>query len=126
MKDDPKIFKIHGKAQLLIRLWQEIPKSFLLSLAVFLASIFLVNLENQRLSQKILGQQTQIKADQQTITAWEQILEERPDYRDGWIQLAAAYYKIGERLRAKEALEKAKALDPNNETILNFEKFLEE
>ena len=78
------------------------------------------------MSQKILGQQTQIRADQQTITAWEQILEERPDYRDGWIQLAAAYYKIGERLKAKQALEKAKALDPNNETILNFEKFLEE
>jgi cytochrome c-type biogenesis protein CcmH/NrfG len=126
MKAHLEVFGIQKKIQFLTQLWQEIPKSFLLSLTIFLVSIFLVNQENQKMSQKILGQQTQIRADQQTITAWEQILEERPDYRDGWIQLAAAYYKIGERLKAKQALEKAKALDPNNETILNFEKFLEE
>lgn len=94
------------------------------SLILFLVCLSLVNLENQKLAQKILGAQTQLKADQQTITVWEQILDERPDYRDGWVQLAAAYYKIGDKQKAKEALLKAKAIDPTNEVILNFEKLL--
>jgi len=87
--------------------------------------MLLVTIENKKQEQKILGLQTQLKADQQTIAAWEQILEERPDYRDGWIQLAAAYYKIGDKQKAKEALQKAKLIDPDNEIILNFEKFLD-
>ena len=100
--------------------------SLLVSLAFFLLTLFSVNLENQRMFKKVLGAQTQLKLDQQTIAAWEQILDERPDYRDGWIQLAAAYYKIGDKQKAKEALLKAKALDPTNEVILNFEKLLED
>lgn len=84
----------------------------------------MVNIENQRTAQKILGAQTHLKLDQKIITYWEQILEERPDYRDGWIQLAAAYLKTGEKSKAKEALSRAKTLDPTNETILNFEKLI--
>lgn len=114
------------KVLFLIHPWKRIPKSFLLSLIVFLLSIWLVNLENQKMALKVLGQQTELKTDRQTITAWEQILKERPDYRDGWIQLAAAYYKTGEKIKARETLLKAKALDPTNETVLNFEVFLEE
>lgn len=86
--------------------------------------MFLVTVENKKQEQKILGIQTQLKADQQTIAAWEQILAERPDYRDGWVHLAAAYYKAGDKQKARQALQKAKALDPTNEIILNFEKLL--
>jgi len=106
-------------------MFKKIPKKFIFSLIFYLSSMLLVTIENKKQEQKILGLQTQLKADQQTIAAWEQILEERPDYRDGWIQLAAAYYKIGDKQKAKEALQKAKLIDPDNEIILNFEKFLD-
>ena len=107
-------------------MFKKIPLKLILSSFFFLVCLSLVSFENQRTAKKILGAQTQLKADQQTILAWEQILDERPDYRDGWIQLAAAYYKIGDKQKAKEALKKAKALDPTNEVILNFEKLLED
>lgn len=104
---------------------KKINLKLVLSLIFFLVCLSLVNLENQRTAQKILGAQTQLKANLQSITAWEQILDERPDYRDGWVQLAAAYFKADEKIKAKEALQKAKELDPTNEVILNFEKLLE-
>jgi len=97
----------------------------LLSLLFFLFSLILINSENQKKQIRVLGSQTLLKTDQNIIAAWEQILEERPDYRDGWIQLAATYYKINQIEKARQALSKAKALDPTNEVILNFEKLLE-
>ena len=105
-------------------MFKKIPKKFLLNLVFFIATLFLVNLENQKMAQKTLGAQTQLKVDQQTVAAWELILDERPDYRDGWIQLAAAYFKAGDKQKAKEALLRAKVLDSTNEIILNFEKLL--
>ena len=68
--------------------------------------------------------QTELKTDQKTAFDWEQILTERPDYRDGWIYLAAAYYKLGNKEKAKQALSRAKTLDPTNVTILSFEELL--
>lgn len=103
---------------------KKLPKKFILSLFFYFFSMLLVTFENKKQEEKILGAQIQLKTDQETIVAWEQILEERPDYRDGWIQLAAAYYKIGDKQKAKEALSRAKAIDPANKTILNFEKLL--
>lgn len=103
---------------------KKIPKKFILSLIFYLVSMSLVILENKKMEKKILGAQTQLKINQQTIAYWEQILTERPNYRDGWIQLAAAYYKIGNKQKAKEALQKAKTLDPTYKIILNFEKLI--
>lgn len=100
--------------------------SLLISLILVIITFFLVNLQNQQVNQKILGLQTQLKTDRETVQAWEQILEERPDYRDGWIRLAAAYYKLGDKEKARQALQKAKQLDPTNPTIINFEKLLED
>jgi cytochrome c-type biogenesis protein CcmH/NrfG len=74
---------------------------------------------------RVLGLQSQVNVDHKNIYAWEQILSERPDYRDGWIQLANLYYQSGDKIEAKTAILKAKELDPNNETVLSFEKFLE-
>jgi len=103
---------------------KKLPLKFIFSLIFYLGSMLLVTIENKKQEEKILGIQTQLKANQQTIAVWEQILAERPDYRDGWVQLAAAYYKIGDRQKARQALQKAKALDPTNEVVLNFEKLI--
>ncbi|MGB9706686.1 MAG: tetratricopeptide repeat protein [Microgenomates group bacterium] len=60
----------------------------------------------------------------QLITAWEKIVEEKPNYRDGYLQLAYLHYKIFESKKAKEYLEKALNLDPNYEPARELEKII--
>ncbi len=102
------------------------PKNILLAAVFVLVSLLLLREEKLRTNQRILGLQTQLKATQRKAFDWEQILIERPDYRDGWIQLAAVYYQLGDKEKAKNALVKAKTLDPLNETIISFEKLLQD
>jgi len=103
---------------------KKIPKNIILSFLFCAVSLLLLRAENRRIYQRILGLQTQLKANWEEVSSWEQILNERPDYRDGWMQLATIYYKLGEKEKAREALWKAKALDPTNEIILNVEKLI--
>lgn len=58
------------------------------------------------------------------ITAWEQIITEKPNYRDGYLQLTYLYYKLYETEKAKECLQKALELDPNFEPALELEKLI--
>lgn len=64
----------------------------------------------QLLEQKFLQNPNDIK---RLINAWEKITTDKPDYRDGWLQLAFLNYKIYEDTKAKECLAKALELDPN-------------
>ena len=102
-----------------------LPKNVIFALVFFAACICLLNYEDFKINQKVLGIQTQIKAEQQTIYDWEQIVRERPGYRDGWLQLSALYLKTGDKIKAKSALSQAKIIDPNNENIISLEKLLE-
>jgi tetratricopeptide (TPR) repeat protein len=61
---------------------------------------------------------------QRLIAAWEKILEEKPDYRDGWLQLTVLHYQLYEDEKAKESLEKALELDPNYEVTKELEKII--
>lgn len=65
---------------------------------------------SQLLTQKLLQSPADIK---RLIAAWEKIMAEKPDYRDGYLQLAYLNYKIYEDEKAKTYLAKALALDPN-------------
>lgn len=103
----------------------KIPKNILLAVFLCFVSLLLLKSTENRSNQRILGLQSTVKSDQQEALKWEQILKERPDYRDGWIQLAAIYYQLGDKQKSKEAILKAKSIDPNNKTVLSFEKFLE-
>lgn len=58
------------------------------------------------------------------ITVWEKIIEEKPDYRDAYLQLAYLHYKFYENEKAKEYLEKAIELDPNYEPAKKMERIL--
>jgi len=49
------------------------------------------------------------------INLWEKIVAEKPNYRDGYLQLAILNYKIYENEKAEEYLNKALAIDPNFE-----------
>ena len=71
---------------------------------------------------QILGKQTNLKLEElwqkkfysdpndieKLIMAWEKIIEEKPGYRDGYLQLAYLYYQLYENEKTK-AIE----LDPN-------------
>lgn len=50
---------------------------------------------------------------QREIAFWEDYLAKKPNYRDGWIQLAVLYYRIYQDTKATHALRVAIELDPN-------------
>lgn len=105
---------------------KKIPKRIIFALLFCLVSLFFLQKENRMNSQKTLGLQTQLQADQKRVYEWEKIVAENPNYRDGWLQISALYAKIGNKDKAQEALWRAKIIDPNNEIIPFLEKLLEE
>ncbi len=68
---------------------------------------------------KIKDEPKQIQAE---ISFWEKIVEEKPGYRDAYLQLAIASYKIYQTEKAKEYLQKAKEIDPNYKKTKELEK----
>jgi len=61
---------------------------------------------------------------QRLIDAWEKIVQEKPNYRDGYLQLAILNYKIYENEKAEEYLNKALAIDPNFEPAKELKKII--
>jgi tetratricopeptide (TPR) repeat protein len=83
--------------------------------------------ENWLLKTKRLWQQKHYsdpKDIRRLISAWEKIVEEKPNYRDGYLQLAYLHYKLYENDKAKEYLNKALDLDPNYEPARELERIL--
>ena len=90
-------------------------------------------------NQKVLGEQAQGKFEklwqkkhyndpddiQKLIVGWEKILSEKPDYSDGWVELAYLNYKIYQSDKAKECLQKALELDPNYEPARELKKIIQ-
>lgn len=102
----------------------KIPGRLAFALMFFLLSCLLLQNEVRKTDQRILGVRTQTKERREEIFRWEEILAEKPGYRDGWLQLAGLWADLGEREMTKDALAHAKALDPNNESILSLELLL--
>lgn len=73
---------------------------------------------NQNLRQKleeirkIKNQPAELRKE---IQKWEKIVQNKPDYRDGYFQLAVLHYQLYEDKKAKVYLEKVLSLDPNFE-----------
>jgi len=61
---------------------------------------------------KIKSQPAELRKE---IQKWEKIVRDKPDYRDGYFQLAVLHYQLYENKKAKEYLEKTLAFDPNFE-----------
>lgn len=49
----------------------------------------------------------------QKIDKWKEIVGQKPQYRDGWLQLALLYWQIYQEDRARWSLEQALTIDPN-------------
>ncbi len=92
-------------------------------------TLLLVQSQVNQLGSQVLGEQTNPTLEElwqrkhhsdpkdikRLIAAWEKVIKEKPDYRDGYLQLAYLHYKLYEDEKAKEYLEKAIELDPNYE-----------
>lgn len=61
---------------------------------------------------------------QQQASFWESQLKDKPDFRDGYIKLAAIYYQLRDLEKAKQNLEKARQIDPNYEPTQKLEELL--
>lgn len=87
---------------------------------------------------QILGEQTSQKFEElwqkkhysdpkdikKLIAVWEKIIKEKPNYRDGYLQLVYLHYRLYENELARKYLEKAIELDPNYELTREMEKLL--
>lgn len=62
---------------------------------------------------------------QKEIGHWQKIVEDHPDYRDGWFTLSLLYYENYEDDKAKEALDSVFLLDPNFQPGKDFLKTLQ-
>jgi tetratricopeptide (TPR) repeat protein len=88
---------------------------------------------------KVLGEETNQKLEElwqrkqaakpedirQMITSWEKIIAAKPNYRDGYLQLALLHYKLFENEKAKEYLQQALELDPNFGPARELEKIIQ-
>lgn len=55
------------------------------------------------------------------IAKWEEFLAHNPTYRDGYLQLTLLYFKLDQKDKAQESLQKALDLDPNYEVAREIE-----
>lgn len=58
---------------------------------------------------------------QKQINYWKKILVDKPDYRDGYLQLAKLYWQIYDEEAARDNLQKALELDPNYPPALELQ-----
>ena len=121
------------EAEQTLLLAQKIFNHEVTSSAYFQFSIF--NSENKVLGAKASNELNELWQEKQysdpedirlLITAWEKIMVEKPDYRDGWLQLAILHYKLYKNDKAKENLLKALEIDPNYAPAQELEKILGE
>ncbi len=58
------------------------------------------------------------------LERWKKIVEDKPDYRDGWYQIALLQWRLSDSIAAKNSLIKALELDPNYKPAKDFYSFL--
>lgn len=64
------------------------------------------------------------QAIREEISYWENVVSQKPDYRDAYLQLAILNYQIYENEKAREYLKKVQELDPNFQPAKELEKIL--
>lgn len=54
------------------------------------------------------------------LTSWQQFTTDHPNYIDGWLQVAAYQWQLGQKNDAKHALEQVLLADPENQSAKQF------
>jgi tetratricopeptide (TPR) repeat protein len=65
--------------------------------------------------EELLRKQSQREQLMQKQEYWRGIVQKYPDYKDAYYQLAVFSYELGEVADAREAVEHALKIDPNDE-----------
>lgn len=89
--------------------------------ATFIVIVSLINLGLWVRNEIAKSQRASIE---QEIAKWKEVVTQTPTYRDGYLKLAALYWKLNEDEKAKEALDRAKDIDPNYEETENLRRTL--
>lgn len=80
--------------------------------------------KDRREAEKAKEQADTAKKIENNITFWEMVVREKPNYRDGYLELTTLNYQLGRMATAREYWMKAKELDPNNETVESLGKIV--
>ena len=102
--------------------WRLIVVSIIVSLLLLQLTVFGQNLYTRY-------QEAQVKkaeklAIEQEITKWENVVRQRPNYRDAYFELAVLTYELGRLSETKYYLGKVFELDPNFEPARELEQTL--
>lgn len=97
--------------------------AILLSIGLFCVMLFLIFqlLGSLRIQKQVLEERVKVVKD---IAFWEQVVKEKPDYRDGYFSLALLQYRMGDKKKALENVAKVLELDPNFKAGREFEQML--
>lgn len=80
---------------------------------------------NYQLQELINQKQIQNPKDiKKLIVHWEKIIKQKPNYRDGYLQLALLHYKLYQNEEARRYLEEALVIDPNFKSAKELKKIL--
>lgn len=105
-----------------IHLWRWLVALFIASILILqlvnMAQILYDNYREARLKQ---AQERLIETE---IQKWKRVVAVRPDYRDGYFELAILTYRLGRLDKTRLYLEKVLALDPNYEPARKLEKIV--
>lgn len=89
---------------------------------ILLVSLYLLSVNVYEKLQSKKNLETAKTKVSQDISFWEEVIKERPDYRDAYFELAVLEYKKGDFEKAKKYLDKVFELDPVYQpAILLFE-----
>lgn len=86
---------------------------------------FLENAKKELMYGAVLGASTDLLTEWEneptkianSLTYWKDVVKSKPDYRDGYMQLATLAYQLGKTNEAKSYLTQALALDPDNTEV---------
>lgn len=71
--------------------------------------------------EKFINQPAEIK---KQINYWEEIINDKPNFRDAYLYLTFLYYQNWQEKEAQEAWQKAFYLDPNNQIVQDLGKLI--
>src|SRR5688572_17024816 len=120
------IFKFPNNYRIFPEIIKNIGDELIILAGLFclLISILLIQTdlyENLKHKQRLDNEKTKVYKD---LSFWEQQIQEKPDYRDAYLNLAIINFQIGKLDEARANLARAFEIDPNYERRAKFEAVL--
>lgn len=92
--------------------------------AILLLILTGLNVNQYLNKQKVLGASIDTTQLTEEKDYWEKIATDNPTYRDAYLQLARIESELGDKTKANEFIDKARAIDPNSAKISEVARLL--